>query len=120
MSIGIAFVNMIIIFIKLSSTAGYHVEGGAKIFGVFRVKNHDFTQKNHIFPIAEGGAKIVEDGILTPLSTIFQIYGGGHFHWWRKLEYPEEMPTCRNLSHNVVSSTPHSPKIFKFRAIYRK
>jgi hypothetical protein len=26
-------------------------EGGAKIFGVFRVKNHDFTPKNHIFPI---------------------------------------------------------------------
>jgi hypothetical protein len=26
------------------------VEGGAKIFGVFRVKNHDFTPKNHIFP----------------------------------------------------------------------
>jgi hypothetical protein len=25
------------------------VEGGAKIFGVFRVKNHDFTPKNHIF-----------------------------------------------------------------------
>ena len=24
-------------------------EGGAKIFGVFRVKNHDFTPKNHIF-----------------------------------------------------------------------
>jgi hypothetical protein len=26
-------------------------EGGAKIFGVFRVKNHDFTQKILIFPI---------------------------------------------------------------------
>jgi hypothetical protein len=25
------------------------VEGGAKFFGVFRVKNHDFTPKNHIF-----------------------------------------------------------------------
>jgi hypothetical protein len=25
------------------------VEGGAKIFGVFRVKNHDFAPKNHIF-----------------------------------------------------------------------
>jgi hypothetical protein len=25
------------------------VEGGANIFGVFRVKNHDFMQKNHIF-----------------------------------------------------------------------
>jgi hypothetical protein len=24
-------------------------EGGAKISGVFRVKNHDFTPKNHIF-----------------------------------------------------------------------
>ena len=24
-------------------------EGGAKIFGVFRVKNHDFTPKNLIF-----------------------------------------------------------------------
>jgi hypothetical protein len=24
-------------------------EGGAKIVGVFRVKNHHFTQKNHIF-----------------------------------------------------------------------
>jgi hypothetical protein len=26
-------------------------EGGAKNFGVFRVKNHDFTPKNHIFSI---------------------------------------------------------------------
>jgi hypothetical protein len=24
-------------------------KGGAKNFGVFRVKNHDFTPKNHIF-----------------------------------------------------------------------
>ena len=24
-------------------------EGGAKILGVFRVKNHDYTPKNHIF-----------------------------------------------------------------------
>ena len=24
-------------------------EGGAKIVGVFRVKNHDFTPKNHFF-----------------------------------------------------------------------
>ena len=31
-------------------------EGGAKIFGVFRVKNHDFTQKKIIFfPISGGG-----------------------------------------------------------------
>jgi hypothetical protein len=32
-------------------------EGGAKFVGVFRVKNHDFTPKNHIFPILGGGAR---------------------------------------------------------------
>jgi hypothetical protein len=33
-----------------------HVEGDAKIFGVFRVKNHDFMPKNHIFSNFRGGA----------------------------------------------------------------
>ena len=27
----------------------HRAEGGAKFFGVFRVKNHDFTPKNYIF-----------------------------------------------------------------------
>ena len=31
-------------------------EGGAKLFWVFRVKNHDFTPKNHIFSNFRGGA----------------------------------------------------------------
>ena len=31
-------------------------EGGTKIFGAFRVKNHDFTPKNHIFSNLRGGA----------------------------------------------------------------
>ena len=30
-------------------------EGGATILGVFRVKNHDFTPKNHIFSNFRGG-----------------------------------------------------------------
>ena len=40
---------------KLGGGGGAHLkklpraEGGAKIVGVFRVKNHDFTPKNHIF-----------------------------------------------------------------------
>jgi hypothetical protein len=33
----------------------HRAEGGAKILGVFRVKNHDFTPKNHIFSNFRGG-----------------------------------------------------------------
>ena len=34
-------------------------EGGANIFGLFRVKNHDFTPKNFIFSNFRGGARRV-------------------------------------------------------------
>jgi hypothetical protein len=58
-------------------------EGGAKIFGIFRVKNHDFTPKNHIFPILGGAREIfgvfhVKNHDFTPKKIIFlPILGGG-------------------------------------------
>jgi hypothetical protein len=36
-------------FLKHKELISFVAEGGAKICGVFRVKNHDFTPKNHIF-----------------------------------------------------------------------
>ena len=42
-------------------------EVGAKIFGVFRVKNHDFTPKNHIFSNFSGGARQVPPPLDPPL-----------------------------------------------------
>ena len=51
-------------------------EGGAKIFGVFRVKNHDFTPKNPIFPILGGAREIfgvfhVKNPDFTPKKSYF-------------------------------------------------
>jgi hypothetical protein len=51
-------------------------EGGAKMFGVFRVKNHDFTTKNHIFSNCEGRRENVW-GIYIYLYIFFPILGGG-------------------------------------------
>jgi hypothetical protein len=51
-------------------------EGGAKNFGVFRVKNHDFTQKKiHIFSNFRGGGRTPDASPLDPPLPLISLKG---------------------------------------------
>ena len=54
-------------------------EGGAKIFGVFRVKNHDFTPKNLIFSKYRRGARRVRHPWICPWIYILPFCSANSF-----------------------------------------
>jgi hypothetical protein len=50
-----------------------------------------------------------EEGmVLTPLSTLFQLYRGGKCYWWRTPEYPEkttDLPQFKSLTYLLFTSS---------------
>ena len=90
-------------------------EGGAKNFGIFRVKNHDFTPKNHIFSNCGGRRENIwgiscEKSRFYPQKIIFfPNLGGGGGAWCAP---PESAPAFSRRRTKIRLFFRHEKSIY--------